>query len=136
MVPDDAEALQPDLFFQPDPRLPFGDGDLVFHRIHTFKIRKQKPPPPASADDDPVILHVQLRRGRNLLGLTQHVDADLQEGQFAFPDGIKARVAGRGADGVLDDLFRQIRFRRRDGTDAATQLPVLMNGNEGPGPRR
>ena len=76
--------------------------------------------------DDPVARRIELFQIANGLRLAEHVHGIVEEGELLGAHGGEARVLGGRRHAVSDDLLGEAFAHRRDGADAAAQLPVLV----------
>ena len=125
MIPLHLEPVQLHRLLWPDARFAAADLDLVLRRVHALQVGQEQPPLPAALDNHAVLLGVQLRGAVHGLWLGQHIHRDVQVLQFVGPDGVEARVARGGGNGVVDDFLGDVGLRGLERPDAATQRAVL-----------
>ena len=121
------KTLQRDGFIFPDAALPAGDIHLLVHGVHTVQVRQQEAAPGTAADDDAVTADIQLFLAADSFRSGKNVHVDLQPFQFLRPDGIKPGIPGGSADGVADDLLRNVFPGRQEGADTAPELILTTN---------
>ena len=132
-MPLDAETLELDIAFVPaDPRLPFGDRDLLLDRVHPFEVGKEQPAAPSFRDDDAVFAHIEIVEPGGRLRLLKDVDRIFEIVELVGRNGRETRILARREHAVADDLAGQVGLGRVDGSDAAPQLSVLVERDESP----
>ena len=80
-----------------------------------------------------VLLLLGIQAEARFFGVSEHIDAYLEQRKLVRGNRVKARVAGRSAYCVLDDLLRDAVLCRKYRPDTAAKLTLFMNGNKGTG---
>ena len=131
LMPDHLKPFQSYVFFvRVKSCLLLGDEDLILNGVNTVQIGKQETAAAPFGNNDAVFLHIQLRWTADPLRGTEDVDGNVQFFQFLFADRREPRVPGGRTDGVRNDFFRYTVFRGLDGSNAAAERTVLVQGDK------
>ena len=95
-VPLYAETFELNIAFVPaDPRLPFGDRDLLLDRVHPFEVGKEQPAAPSLGNDDAVFAHIEIVEPGGRLRLLKDVDRIFEIVELVGRNGRETRILAR-----------------------------------------
>ena len=105
---------------------------LLIAVVRTLLMPNKRSDYAAPEADDKALLLAQKLSKMIRYDTTSHANVH-EEGKFLGAHGSEARVLGGCRHAVANDLLGKAFAHRRNGADAAAQLPVLVQAHEGPG---
>src|SRR5450759_1203614 len=135
LVTGHGEPLDAERLAGADARLLQGDVDLLLHGVDALQVGQQDAPAKPGEDDHAVDRGVEAglraRRAR-----AEHVHRTRERRELVRPHAVEARIVEGRRARVTGDLGAEVRFRRLQGADAATQLAAILERDEAGGVAR